>query len=169
MKLVSAEGVRVLLDYDQNTGVFTWRTDRAPNAKLGAKTGRHDKYGYTKIKILGRVHLAHRLAWLHVHGEWPTGEIDHINGDRADNRITNLRLATRSQNGCNTRRSSRNTSGVKGVRWHKHARKWAAQIKANGRYRSLGYFDAIEDAAAAYRASALKHFGEFANTGNVNI
>jgi hypothetical protein len=84
--------------------------------------------------------------------------------DRADNRWANLRMATRAQNKANTRPCAANTSGVKGVHWHKSAHKWRARIKVNGKRRHLGFFCTPESAAAAYAAAAEKYFGEFSRT-----
>jgi hypothetical protein len=89
-------------------------------------------------------------------------DIDHINGDGLDNRWSNLRLATRAENIRNSRTKATNTSGFKGVSWHKRDRKWQAHIKINGRSKNLGLFEAPEDAHAAYVAAAQKYHGEFA-------
>jgi len=109
--------------------------------------------------IDGVFYLAHRLAWLFTYGVWPVMDIDHIDRDPVNNRIANLRLATCSQNGGNARISARNTSGIKGVCWHKNTKKWQAQITVNRRNHALGYFDDINAACAAYRAAAQVHFG----------
>ena len=148
------------LSYDPATGQFTW--------KKGRRQGRHAGFanggGYVGIKVKELTCLAHRLAWLLVHGDWPSAQIDHINGDPADNRIANLRLATPAQNGANARRRSDNRSGFKGVGWHKKTRKWRANIVRDGRMRSLGYFDTPEQAAEAYATAAKALRGEFART-----
>lgn len=91
---------------------------------------------------------------------WPL--VDHRNGDGLDNRRANLRRATKSQNGANQRIAARNTSGFKGVSWHKASQKWDAHIRANGRQRHLGLFLSPEEAARAYDAAARDLFGEFA-------
>jgi hypothetical protein len=160
--IFTADDLRKFLDYNRETGVFTWREARGGAVGCGATAGAHDGRGYIQIKIQGRNYRAHRLAWLHVHGEWPSAQIDHANGNKADNRISNLRLATRSQNNANKRRLSNNTSGAKGVSWKGSARKWQAQIRVDGRLSHLGYFGSIYDAANAYRTAAAKHFGVFA-------
>jgi hypothetical protein len=161
--LISAEELREMLVYDPETGVFTWRVMRG-KARVGAKAGNKNGFGYIVIMVRHRNYRAHRLAWLYVHGEWPAEEIDHRNGDPSDNRLTNLRLATRSQNIANTRLRIDTTSGVKGVTWNKRDGNWMAQIRVNGKQIFLGYFDAIEDAAEAYRIASKEHFGDFANT-----
>lgn len=108
--------------------------------------------------------MAHQLAWLLSHDEWPPRNIDHIDMDRANNRLSNLRLATPSQNGANRGRQKNNSSGLKGVAWNKGAKRWRAQIKANGKRRHLGYFDTAEEAHAAYQEAAASLFGDFART-----
>lgn len=118
--------------------------------------------GYRSISIDDRDYLAHRLAWLYVHGKWPPHQLDHINMDRADNRMCNLRQADNAENNCNRPLQSNNTSGFKGVSFHKQTRKWKASLKVRGKDIHLGLFDEAEAAAAAYRLAAQKHFGEFA-------
>jgi hypothetical protein len=112
--------------------------------------------------IRGRRFQAHRLAWLYVYGEWPNGAIDHINRDPGDNRISNLRLATPTQNNANRARPACNTSGVKGVSWIGKSRKWQAQITVHGRQKYLGRFSEKDLAVQAYRKAASAYFGEFA-------
>lgn len=108
--------------------------------------------------------MAHRLAWLYVYGEWPDAEIDHINGNTGDNRISNLRPATRAQNGANRGRQTNNASGVKGVCWHAQSGKWRAMIRISGKSRHLGLFNDIGAAAAAYARATVNRNGEFART-----
>lgn len=161
---LTAEELRRLLDYDAETGVFTWLISPRNSIPTGSKAGNHGANGYVRISVDGRLYLAHRLAWLHVHGEWPPHEIDHVNGDKSDNRIANLRRATRSQNCANKRSRRDNVSGVKGVQWFERNQKWGARICIDGQTQFLGLFDRLEDAAAAYKNAAHKYFGEFART-----
>ena len=158
---LTQQRLKELLVYDPETGVFTWRKDRADNARRGAIAGSPKSDGYMRLCIDGRRYRAHRIAWLYVTGKWPTKEIDHINGDGLDNRWANLREATRSQNMCNTALRADNKSGFKGVSWVTARRKWHAQIAG----KSLGHFDNLEAAARAYRKAATERFGEFANFG----
>lgn len=161
--------LRELLDYDPATGVFTWRVPSSPRShhhkfQVGDVAGHRHANGYLSVWIDGRKYLLHRLAWFWVNGEWPPHDVDHKNRNKSDNRIKNLRRATRTQNNGNIRTPRHNTSGVKGVRWHKQRRKWVAQISIHNRCRYLGIFTSKEDAAAAYMNAAREHFGEFARS-----
>lgn len=148
-------------DYDPDTGVFRWRT--APFSRLaGRVAGYRDKDGYRRLATNGvRSIAAHRAAWLYVYGEWPAGMLDHIDGNRLNNRINNLRVATSSQNQANSR-VRLNSSGYKGVTWHAQAKRWQAQIKDQTGCRYLGLYETPELAHAAYVAAAHELFGEFA-------
>ena len=147
---LTAHRLRELLTYDHETGVFTNLTARG-GICVGRKTGRVDSRGYLQICLDGRRHLAHRLAWLYVTGQWPANEIDHINNVRLDNRLSNLREADRSINMQNIRNPRLgNTSGCLGVSYHKITAKWVAQIQAKGKKKHLGVFNTIEEAANVY-------------------
>lgn len=127
----------------------------------GTVAGSADEKGYILVKA-GRHLLAHRIIWEMHYGPIPEGvQIDHINGEKGDNRIENLRLATRSQNGCNTKTRRDNTSGVKGVHWHKKTEKWQARIMIEGQRRSIGLFSTLEDAALAVQSARENLHGEF--------
>lgn len=158
---LTADQARELLTYDPDTGSFFWRVDRG-SKRAGSRAGNLDVMGYIRVRVLGTLHHGHRLAWLMTSGAWPALEIDHANGNRSDNRISNLRLATRVQQGQNKSIQRNNTSGFKGVCWFKPRKKWKAEIQVNRKSVHLGYFDNPEDAAGAYRQAALKHFGDFA-------
>jgi hypothetical protein len=163
---LSAKTVRDLLRYDHATGEFWWRKQRTgPGTRydMTKTAGSIDREGYIRIKIKGRRYASHRLAWLYVHGEWPKYCVDHINGLKADNRICNLRGATRIENGQNRGHQSNNTSGYKGVSFHKQARKWQAQIGVNKKMIWLGLFGCPTTAWLAYAAAAKLHHGEFAS------
>jgi hypothetical protein len=160
---VTAERLREVLAYEPATGVFTWLVRTTNSVKVGDVAGCVNKGGYVHITIDGCCYLAHRLAWLYMSGEWPVDDLDHINGDRADNRICNLRDATESQNIANSRMQVNNKSGFKGVSWHKYARKWCACIGLNGKVKHLGYFDSPEGAFMEYCFAAWRNFGDFAN------
>ena len=161
--LPTQESVQAVLHYDPKTGVFTNRVDRNPRALKGSVAGYINTIGYTVIQIGGRKLHAHRLAWLYMTGEWPAHEIDHVNRIRSDNRFVNLRQATSTQNKHNTTDRVTNTSGHRGVTWHKHRQKWQAQISVAGVHHSLGMFDNIEDAVKA-RETAVALFHDYADT-----
>ena len=154
-KDITAEALREQMDYDPETGSFYWKPRRA-----GCPGG-----GYWQIRIKGRCYYAHQLAWLYVHGEWPSEEIDHINRDRLDNRIANLRAADRCQNQQNKLQSN-NKSGFKGVSLHnpRLAKPWQAQITVRGQHHHLGNFSTPEEAHEAYKEAAARLHGEFART-----
>lgn len=151
-RIVSAERIRELLEYDPSTGLFTWKVSTSNRVKVGDIAGTLS-YGYVAIGIDGKPRLAHRLAWMLFYGEWPACDIDHINGVRHDNRIENLRAVTRSVNMQNQRRGrGGNAGGLLGAtRYHRSKSKWLAQIKdSSGRLHYLGIFPTAEEAHAAY-------------------
>ena len=172
---VNAETVRDLLDYNPETGVFVWKvrdrkyceTDhgwKIVNGRdAGETAGSLNDDGYRYIKIFDKRYKAHRLAWLYVYGEWPKNQIDHINNQRDDNRIENLRDVIQSQNSMNATIQSGRTSQYKGVSWHKKTNKWRTQITINGKCKHLGYFVSEEEAARAYDRAALELYGIYAN------
>lgn len=154
--MVSREYLQKLYHYDPATGVWT-RARNFGQWTKGAVAGSVTRYGYVYLKIGGHGFMAHRLAWLYMTGQWPSGDIDHINGERADNRWNNLREATRKQNAANSKK--RKNHGVKGV--HLISGKWVALIHRDGRNERLGSFDTIEEAAAARRVAAEQIDGAF--------
>ncbi len=169
MQKLSAEYVRSILEYDPVTGVFRWkwRVSLSPawSVRWAGRAAGFTVRGHTQIQIGGSNFYAHRLAWLHVHGEWPPEQVDHINGDRSDNRLANLRLANNSENGCNKSMQRNNTSGAVGVTFHPQTGKWRARINKNGQKKFDGLFD-TKDAAVAARGAALRDIhGAFSKLG----
>lgn len=150
------------LDYNPETGEFTWKNPSSYQMHPGDKAGTLNASGYILICINGIRYKAHRLAWFYHYGEWPSDEapqIDHINGNKADNRISNLRCATRVKNSRNHKGRSTNTSGCTGVSFKKSNGKWQAVIgDGHGKYKLLGYFLNYEDAVNA-RKQAEKEYG----------
>ncbi len=123
------------------------------------------KAGYKVGAIFGRNYYAHRVVWAMVHGSWPQSQIDHINGNRTDNRPQNIRLADQSQNNANARkRASATTSRFKGVSWNKCVRKWSVQTSHRNECRARLFFEDEIEAAKAYDAIAADTHGEFART-----
>jgi HNH endonuclease len=165
---LSHEYIRSLVIYDAETGIMRWRVCKCWRNKIGDEVGRLRPDGYRHVKIDGKMYLVHRLAWLYAYGEWPRF-IDHCNMVRADNRLSNLRNVTQSQNGANRTAQRNNRANAKGVHqviWSSGRIKWKAQIYqklgAKKIFYYLGCFDNKSDAAAAYQAKAREIFGEFA-------
>jgi hypothetical protein len=143
-----------MLNYDAATGVLTWKVSTGGHVRAGAEAGTITNHGYRRIMLDGTKYLAHRLAWYIAYGAMPAGQIDHINGNRADNRLKNLRDVSQSVNQQNQRRAQIGSgSGLLGVHYYKARGKWQAHITVGGRSRSLGYFAIAEDAQAAYLAA----------------
>lgn len=151
-----------LLSYNPETGALTWIVNRGGGARAGDPAGhRRGDDGYVTVHLWHRQVAVHRLAWLYVHGEWPDGMIDHINGIRHDNRIANLRIGDASGNAQNQRKArADNRSGFLGVHYKSDRRQWAAQITLGGRRRHLGYFTCPDEAHAAY-LDAKRRLHEF--------
>lgn len=155
--MITQTELKELLHYDQDTGVFTWKKS---NKKAGSLT--YSKY--VRIVIKNKAYYAHRLVWLFVYGHLPK-MIDHINHNRSDNRLCNLREATDTQNNCNLRIRKDNTSGIKGVSWFARDKNWRARIQINGKSIHIGYFDKISSAKEAIYKARAKYHGDFANHG----
>lgn len=152
------------LDYNGDTGQFHWRRQsRSKGARpLDRPAGTVLSNGYIHITIQNCVFLAHRLAWKMYYGTDPPSEIDHVNGIRSDNRIDNLRLASRAEQSANRHRLPNNKSGYKGVMWDKQRSKWKAVIRHHGKQHNLGRFNTAEEAASAYQAAAERFQSSFA-------
>lgn len=174
---VSLELIRNRVSYNPDTGEFIWKPCgqewflshhgwKVWHGKFAGKPVAKQNRGYTIISIsvdgVTRYCMAHRAAWAMVHGAWPEAEIDHINGDRSDNRIANLRLVTHQQNQWNKGVRGDNATGFNGVHVHSQNGNYVAQITLQGRTKHLGVFDTAEAASAAYQSAARKAFGEFA-------
>ena len=165
--MLTQERLKKVLNYDPETGIFTWRKRLSPSVRVGAVAGRVSNKGYIQIGIDLKRITAHRLAWLYVHGQFPPNFIDHINHKKTDNRISNLRLVTNSINAKNLPRRKDNTSGFTGVYWLASSGKWMSLIDADGRRVYLGIFKKIEDAANA-RKEAEEKYGFHKNHGASN-
>lgn len=161
---IDVEALRADLDYDPETGIFTWRRAIGPRVQIGMIAGyKGNNARYWHIQWRGHDYTLHRLAYFYVYGKWPANHLDHRDGDTCNNRISNIRDATRTQNMGNRRISKNNTSGFKGVcRAKRPAGKWCAKIGAGDKRIFLGYFDTAEAAHDAYMAAARIRFGEFA-------
>lgn len=161
-KRLDQDTLKSLLHYDPETGHFTWLQMARPNvsALVGTRAGRVDETGYRRIKCAGGMYRAHSLAWFYMTGDWPPNEMDHVNRDRDDNRWSNLRLATRSENMRNTRTYRNNSSGQRGVL--PKGKKWIARIDVEKRAIWLGTFGTFEAAQEAYLKASAEHFGAWA-------
>lgn len=186
--MIDQKYLKEALDYDPLTGEFTWKLDRPEhhfkdwrgrngwlrNIRKGLTVGyvaqvtKRNPRPYRVIGLKGKLYKAHRLAWLYEYGQWPDGDIDHINQDTLDNRIDNLRISIDQMNHKNRSLYSKNTSGVSGVTWHKRTSKWQAEgqrtIEGKRIRHYLGLFESFLDACAA-RKSWENDNGYSANHG----
>lgn len=149
-----------LVHYDPATGEFRARVQRG-NRKVGALLGTLTSHGYLKVTIDGEASYLHRFAWFYMTGAWPEGDVDHINGNGADNRWSNLREAAHFQNMHNVGLRADNSSGVRGVYFNRQKKRWQASVTVNGRRVSLGRFKSLEEAGAAVKAAGTRLVGEF--------
>lgn len=150
--ILTQERLKKLLTYDPETGVFVW-AKQTSRIKIGDVAGCNHSSGYRNINIDYKQYSAHRLVWLYMVGAFPPDQIDHINRNKSDNRFANLRAVTGSENQHNANLKITNTSGYKGVYYHKTNKKWAAEICLNNVKNRLGNFSTPEEASAAYLAA----------------
>lgn len=172
--------LRQLLTYQPETGDLFWkerpenmfgggayppdRLAKSWNTKFAGKVaGSENGTGHLRLSVFGHRIVCHRVAWAMHYGEWPPSdrEIDHVNLNGADNRIINLRIATRSQNGHNKTPPSSNVSGAKGVSWHKQGGKWQVKIGHLGKQYYLGLFDDFDVAVKVRREASERLVGDF--------
>lgn len=161
---LTAIRLRELLKYNPDTGEFVWRVS-CRGTKAGDTAGTSGSEGRRHITIGYSRYKAHRLAWLYIYGNWPKGLVDHINVIPSDNRISNLRIATVSQNQTNQRSAHcQNKTGLLGAHWHTGKKKFKSRITIDGKEIFLGYYDTAELAHAAYMAkkAEIHPFGEIA-------
>ncbi len=163
-KPLTLEWAEEVFSYDPASGALLWK-QRGSRRTVGKPAGHRCLAGYIKIGIGGKLYSAHRIVWLLHTGDWPPDEIDHINCAKADNRITNLRLATRGENTRNAPKRPDSSWALKGI--HRCGPNWQARISVNRRRIHLGTFDTPQEAHAAYMKAAREWFGEFANDGHV--
>lgn len=165
-KLLSGEIVRDLFVYDEDTGSLIWRKRVSPRIGAGHMAGYVAADGYQKVFVFGRPFLAHRIIWLYHYNEWPKKYIDHIDGNRLNNKISNLRDVSGMENQRNRALAKNNKSGIAGVCWSRHYKRWVSRIKINNKFISLGSYEDFFEACCA-RKSAEKHFGFHENHGRV--
>lgn len=157
--MISPDKLHEILDFDFATGKMVWKARPHARAQWNGRYAGKEAFtsnscGYKQGAIFGRLYLAHKVIYAAAHGQWPD-LIDHINQDRSDNRITNLRAADKSINSFNSKIRADNKSGVRGVNWFKPRRLWRAYLTNKGPQIHLGYFPTIEEAVAA-RAAAFQ-------------
>ena len=160
--MISRARLRRYLSYNPKTGKFTWLVRNSPRVKIGDTAGSPAPGWYTRINIDTNSYLAHRLAFVYMTGRCPK-YVDHIDGNKANNKWSNLREATITQNAWNSKSHGDSTSRFKGVSWNKVDKKWRAQISIDGHNTFLGLFVDARDAAKAYQDAARKHHGEFSS------
>jgi hypothetical protein len=160
--MITQKELKEVLEYNPETGVFTRIKSSNNPVKIGSIAGTIDKNGYRRITLNGKRYLAHRLAYFYMTGNFPENQIDHINHIRNDNRWTNLRPATKSENQSNAKISKRNTTGYKGVSYDKRRNKYRAEICHNHNRIKLGSYTTAIEAHAAYISMAKKLNKEFA-------
>jgi hypothetical protein len=142
------EELKELLDYNPEIGVFIWKVSNSNRISKGSVAGCSNSLGYITISVKGKQYYAHRLAWLYVYGEWPKGQIDHINGNRSDNRIENLRNITQREN-CQNWGIHREGKLV-GSYFNKDSQMWYSQIRIEGVRYNVGSFKTLEEANVKY-------------------
>lgn len=167
--MLTAERLREVLNYDPETGVFAWIANTTLRNLIGKAAGCKDGSAAHKriiIRIDSELHMAHRLAWLYMVGEFPPSWVDHINGDGFDNRWANLRLASVAQNMANSKTRVDNKSGLKGVQKQKNkSGTWMARITVGRKNIYIGTYATKQEAHQAYLVAAQKYHGEFACDG----
>ena len=164
--IISHDRLKDVINYSPNTGDIIATASRG-RVKQGDVLGSLDKGGYVVLRIDNREYKGHRIAWFYTHGEWPNGQMDHINHIKNDNRLKNIRVVSDAENKKNLALSKDNTSGITGVYWFKPAKLWKAQINVNGKGKVLGYFKNRLDAAEC-RKKAEVSLGYHVNHGAKN-
>ena len=163
--MITQNRLKQVMSYDENTGIFTWINPTSRRVTKYSKAGVLNPSGYIFIKVDNKRYSAHRLAWLYIYGDFPKNNIDHIDGNPSNNVISNLREATQQQNLYNTKKPSTNTSGYKGVHFHKSSRKWRAVVSVNNYPKHLGLFKTPEEAHIVYETWCIQNRGEFTRIG----
>ena len=165
--MITQARLKEVLHYNKESGIFVWHSPTTRRVKKGDIAGNVNDMGYIRIRVDGKSYRGHRLAWLYVYGKLPEKQIDHINHNRADNRIENLREVNNIENSKNHSIGINNTSGVVGVYWCNTNKRWKATIKINYKSVALGIFTCFSDAVNA-RKNAEVMYGFHKNHGNTS-
>ena len=148
--------IKKYLRYDAETGKIFWKLNKGSTGKAGNEAGGQN-CGYLRMKLNRKSYKAHRIAWLLTYGSWPVDQIDHINGNKKDNRLANLRNVSNRENSRNKKIYKNNTSGTIGVSFDKSKQGYVASIMINGKHKNLGVFKNKEEAIAARAAANIKY------------
>ncbi|NBW23602.1 MAG: Pathogenesis-related transcriptional factor and ERF protein [Caulobacteraceae bacterium] len=162
MKKPKYEEVAKILDYNPKTGKFFRKINTGSFGRIGEVLGYTTKRGYRKTSVCNIQLYDHQLAWLLFYSKWPDRQIDHINGNRSDNRISNLREATVSQNALNRSYQSNSKTKYKCINWKPDRKKYRVKIGVNKKYYHIGYFVNLDEAIKARDIAIKKLHGEFA-------
>jgi len=157
-EVIDQETVKKLFHYDAESGMLIWRFGNGRNVKPWQEVKAKNGNGYYTAKIHGKSYLAHRLAWLYVHGSFPNKYIDHKNRIRNDNRLCNLRDVNTTDNAQNISLPNHNKSGYIGVSWIKSHNCWTVYVKVNKKNKWLGYYKNLDDAVAARKAGEKQYY-----------
>lgn len=165
-QFITKSQIAEYLKYDPFTGLFTAIKSHGTRWKIGSIVGHKNNSGYVTISLKGKLRKAHRMAWIYMYDVDIDGfQIDHINGNKSDNRISNLRISTHQQNMFNMKKKKTNKSGVKGVHFDNRCNKWRAQTSINKKRVHLGLFDSIRDAERVIYEFMNKNHNDFMNIG----
>ncbi len=162
--MITQAELKELFDYNAETGVFTWKVKLRNGMNIGDVAGTKDSNGYLVVAYKRKRYYCHRLAWTYIYGDVPN-IIDHIDGDKSNNKINNLRNSTYTENARNQKISKNNISGIKSVGWVKSRNKWVVKLRVNGKQKFIGHFDDLELAELVAIEARIKYHGEFANHG----
>ena len=166
-EILTIENIRFMFEYDEESGIIKWKNPLTTRTSKGDIVNNKDSKGYLRVNICGAGYVkAHRVAWMHFYGNAlkSSEHIDHINGNRCDNRIANLRIASIKENLRNTKKHIDGNAPYKGITFNKKCNKWQAQISGGGKYKYIGLFADPKLAAIEYDSHAIEIYGEFART-----
>jgi hypothetical protein len=159
--MITQSELKELLNYDKETGIFIRIKSNSNRAKVNCVAGNIRKDGYLEVRVCKKSYLQHRLAWLYIYGKFPDKLIDHINGNRNDNRIENLREVDYKENTYNSKVRSDNKSGVRCVSWNKKSQSWEVRVKVDKKLKHFGSYKELDDAAKVAEKVRKEHHKEY--------